>query len=458
MKLHQNGELSPFHYFCDMLAKFFKLEENRTTVRKEILAGLTTFSTMVYILAVNPMILSTTGMDFQALLTATALSAAAGTLVMAFYAKLPIGLAPGMGLNAFFAYTIVAAMGYDWRFALTAVFLEGIIFIFLSLFRIREAIIDSIPENLKHAISVGIGLLIALIGMANAGIIQTGMRHVGDGRLEGVILKMGEVTAAGPLIALIGVIVTAVLMYKRVNAALLIGILTATIAGIPFGLTHWPESGSLVSMPPSLAPIAFKLQFDKIFSLDMVVILFTLLMVNLFDTVGTLIGLCNKAGLMDANGRIPRAKQALMADAVGTTVAGLMGTSVVTAYVESASGIAAGGRTGLTALTIAGMFLLSLFFAPLFAMIPQAATAPALIIVGMLMMTSVTKIDFNDVTEALPAFLAIAMMPYSYSIAEGIVFGMLSYVLLKVLTGQYKAISPIMYVLAILFIMSFLIK
>ncbi|ASZ14592.1 NCS2 family permease [Chitinophaga pendula] len=441
-----------------MLAKFFRLEENRTTVRKEILAGLTTFSTMVYILAVNPIILSTTGMDFQALLTATALSAAAGTLVMACYAKLPIGLAPGMGLNAFFAYTIVAAMGYDWRFALTAVFLEGIIFIFLSLFRIREAIIDSIPENLKHAISVGIGLLIALIGMANAGIIQTGMRHVGDGKLEGVILKMGEVTAAGPLIALIGIIVTAVLMYKKVNAALLIGILAATIAGIPFGLTHWPENGSLVSLPPSVAPIAFQLEFDKIFTLDMVVILFTLLMVNLFDTVGTLIGLCNRAGLMDANGKLPRAKQALMADAVGTTVAGLMGTSVVTAYVESASGIAAGGRTGLTALTIAGMFLLSLFFAPLFAMIPQAATAPALIIVGMLMMTAVTKIDFNDVTEALPAFLAIAMMPYSYSIAEGIVFGMLSYVLLKVLTGQYKAISPIMYILSILFIMTFLIK
>jgi AGZA family xanthine/uracil permease-like MFS transporter len=359
-----------------------------------------------------------------------------------------------MGLNAFFAYTIVAGMGYSWQFALTAVFLEGLIFIALSLFRIREAIINSIPDNLKHAISVGIGLLIALIGMANAGIIETGMRHVGNDRLAGVVLKMGDITSAGPLVALTGLIVSAVLMYRKVNAALLIGILAATVVGIPFGLTHFPENGQLVSLPPSLAPIAFKLQFDKIFSMDMLLILFTLLMVNLFDTVGTLIGLCNKAGLLDSQGRIPRAKQALLADAVGTTAAGLLGTSVVTAYVESASGIAAGGRTGLTALTVAMMFLLALFFAPVFAMIPQAATAPALIIVGMLMMSAVIKIDFNDVTEAIPAFLAIVMMPYSYSIAEGIVFGMLSYVLLKLLTGQYKVISPVMYVLAILFVIA----
>ncbi|SKD01194.1 putative MFS transporter, AGZA family, xanthine/uracil permease [Chitinophaga ginsengisegetis] len=441
-----------------MLAKFFRLSEHHTTVKKEVLAGLTTFSTMAYILAVNPSILSRTGMDFNALITATALAAAIGTLVMALYARLPIGVAPGMGLNAFFAYTIVSSMGYSWQFALTAVFLEGIIFIFLSMFRIREAIINSIPENLKHAISVGIGLLIALIGMANAGIIETGMHHVGDGKLDGVILKMGDVTSIGPLIALIGLIVSAVLMYRNVNAALLIGILAATVVGIPLGITHLPANGQLVSLPPSLAPVAFKLQFDKIFTLDMVMILFTLLMVNLFDTVGTLIGLCNKAGLLDEKGRLPRAKQALMADAVGTTAAGLLGTSVVTAYVESASGIAAGGKTGLTALTVAVMFLLSLFFAPVFAMIPQAATAPALIIVGMLMMGAVTKINFNDVTEAIPAFLAIVMMPYSYSIAEGIVFGMLSYVLLKVLTGQYKSISPVMYVLAVLFIITFLVK
>lgn len=432
----------------------FRLHENGTTVKKELLAGLTTFSTMAYILAVNPMILSKTGMDFNALITATALAAAIGTLVMGLYAKLPIGLAPGMGLNAFFAYTIVLGMGYSWQFALTAVFLEGIIFIFLSLFHIREAIINSIPGNLKHAISVGIGLLIALIGMANAGIIETGMRHVGNDRLDGVILKIGDITSAGPLIALTGLIVSAVLMYRKVNAALLIGILAATLAGLLLGFT---KPGPIISLPPSLAPIAFKLEFSKIFTMDMVVILFTLLMVNLFDTVGTLIGLCSKAGLLDSQGRIPRAKQALFADAVGTTAGALLGTSVVTAYVESASGIASGGRTGLTAVTVAGMFLLSLFFAPLFAMIPPAATAPALIIVGMLMMSAVVKIDFEDPTEAVPAFLAIVMMPYTYSIAEGIVFGMLSYVLLKVFTGKYREISPVMYVLAVLFVLSFLL-
>ncbi|MBO9154909.1 NCS2 family permease [Chitinophaga sp. GCM10012297] len=437
---------------------FFRLHANGTTVKKELLAGLTTFSTMAYILAVNPMILSKTGMDFNALITATALSAAIGTLVMGLYARLPIGLAPGMGLNAFFAYTIVLGMGYSWQFALTAVFLEGIIFIFLSLFHIREAIINSIPENLKHAISVGIGLLIALIGMANAGIIETGMRHVGEGRLDGVILRIGNIASAGPLIALIGLIVSAVLMYRKVNAALLLGILIATVAGIPLGITHWPAGGLPVSLPPDISPIAFQLEFEKVFSLDMVVILFTLLMVNLFDTVGTLIGLCNKAGLLDAQGRIPRAKQALFADAVGTTAGALLGTSVVTAYVESASGIASGGRTGLTAVTVAAMFLLALFFAPLFAMIPAAATAPALIIVGMLMMGAVVKINFEDVTEAIPAFLAIVMMPYTYSIAEGIVFGMLSYVLLKVFTGRHKEISPVMYVLAVLFVMSFLLQ
>lgn len=432
----------------------FRLHENGTTVKKELLAGLTTFSTMAYILAVNPMILSKTGMDFNALITATALAAAIGTLVMGLYAKLPIGLAPGMGLNAFFAYTIVLGMGYSWQFALTAVFLEGIIFIFLSLFHIREAIINSIPENLKHAISVGIGLLIALIGMANAGIIETGMRHIGNDKLDGVILKIGDITSAGPLIALTGLIVSAVLMYRKVNAALLIGILAATLAGILLGVT---TPGKIISLPPSLAPIAFKLEFSKVFTMDMVVILFTLLMVNLFDTVGTLIGLCSKAGLLDSQGRIPRAKQALFADAVGTTAGALLGTSVVTAYVESASGIASGGRTGLTAVTVAGMFLLSLFFAPLFAMIPPAATAPALIIVGMLMMSAVVKIDFEDATEAIPAFLAIVMMPYTYSIAEGIVFGMLSYVLLKVFTGKYREISPVMYVLAVLFVLSFLL-
>ncbi|RAJ11023.1 AGZA family xanthine/uracil permease-like MFS transporter [Chitinophaga skermanii] len=439
------------------ISSFFQIKQHNTTIKKEVLAGLTTFSTMAYILVVNPIILSKTGMDFNALITATALAAAIGTFVMAVVAKLPIGLAPGMGLNAFFAYTVVLSMGYSWQFALTAVFLEGIIFIFLSLFSIREAIINSIPDNLKHAISVGIGLLIALIGMSNAGVIETGMKYVGDGKLDGVILKMGDITATGPMIALIGLIVSAVLMYRKVNAALLIGIVVATIIGIPLGITIWPAGGHLIGWPPSIKPIAFQLQFSEIFTLKMVVILFTLLMINLFDTVGTLIGLCHKAGLLTADGKLPRAKQALLADAVGTTAGALLGTSVVTAYVESASGIAAGGKTGLTALTVSGMFLLALFFAPLFAMIPAAATAPALIIVGMLMMSAVTEIKFDDITEALPAFLTIAMMPYTYSIAHGIVFGMLSYVLLKVLTGRVKEISTIMYVLFVLFILSFLV-
>lgn len=441
-----------------MLSSFFRLRENNTTVKKEILAGLTTFSTMAYILVVNPVILSKAGMPFEAQITATALAAVAGTLVMAFYAKLPIALAPGMGLNAFLAYTIVLRMGYTWQFALTAVFLEGLLFIFLSLFRIREAIIDSIPINLKHAISVGIGLFIALIGMVNAGIVETGMTYIGNNQLDGVIVKMGNIKSAGPIIAMIGLLVSAVLMFKNVNAALLIGIAVATVAGIPLGLTQLPVGGKVMSLPPSISETFMQLKFEKIFSLDMLVILFTLLMVNLFDTVGTLIGLCSKAGLLDKNGKIPQAKRALLADAIGTTVGSILGTSVVAAYVESASGIATGGRTGLTAFTVACLFILALFFAPLFAMIPAAATAPALIIVGMLMMSAVKQIEFNDVTEAVPAFLAIVMMPYTYSIAEGIVFGMLSYVLLKLFSGRKKEISPVMYVLSVLFLISFFVR
>jgi AGZA family xanthine/uracil permease-like MFS transporter len=363
-----------------------------------------------------------------------------------------------MGLNAFFAYTIVSSMGYSWQFALTAVFLEGIIFIILSFLRIREAIINSIPIHLKHAISVGIGLFITLIGLVNAGIIETGMHTTPEGKMDGLIVKMGNITSAGPLVALAGLLFSAVLLYKRINAALLLGILLATIIAIPLGITHWPEGGHLVSLPPSLSPTFMKLEFSKIFSWDMALILFTLLIVNLFDTVGTLIGLCFKAGLLDKDGHIPNAKKALLSDAVGTTVGAMLGTSVVTAYVESAAGISAGGRTGLTAVTVACMFLLSLFFAPLFAMIPAAATAPALIIVGMLMMSAVTEIDFADISNALPAFLTIVMMPYTYSIAEGIVFGMLSFVILKTLCGKRKEISVVMYVLSALFMLTFFLK
>jgi len=441
-----------------MLASFFRLQENNTTVKKEILAGLTTFSTMAYILVVNPVILSKAGMPFEAQIVSTALAAIVGTLVMALYAKLPIALAPGMGLNAFFAYTIVLGMGYTWQFALTAVFLEGVLFILLSLFRVREAIINSIPINLKHAISVGIGLFIALIGMVNAGIVETGMQHIGHNNLDGVIVKLGDVKSAGPIIAVIGLLVSAVLMSKNVNAALLIGIIVAAIIGIPLGITKLPANGHFISLPPSISATFFKLEFNRIFTVDMLVILFTLLMVNLFDTVGTLIGLCSKAGLLDKDGKIPVAKKALLADAIGTTSGALLGTSVVAAYVESASGIASGGKTGLTAFTVACMFFLSLFFAPVFMAIPAAATAPALIIVGMLMMSAVKEIDFSDITEAVPAFLAIVMMPYTYSIAEGIVFGMLSYVFLKILSGRYRQISPVMYVLTALFLVSLFLR
>ena len=440
-----------------MLERIFQLKHHHTSVRTEVLAGLTTFSTMAYILVVNPLILSKTGMDFNAVVVSTALAASVGCLMMALYANLPIAQAPGMGLNAFFAYTIVLGMGYSWQFALTAVFLEGILFVILSLLNVRELIINSIPLNLKYAISVGIGLFIALIGLVNAGIIETGMVHIGNNKLDGVIVKLGDMRSYAAILVVVGLLISAVLMYKKISAALLIGILVATVVGIPFGLTHLPDGGKLMSMPPSIAPVFFKMQFTKIFSWDMLIILFTLLSVNLFDTVGTLIGCSSAAGLLK-DGKVPNVKKALLSDAVATTSAGILGTSVISCYVESAAGIASGGRTGLTAFTVAIMFLLSLFFAPLFAMIPAAATSSALIIVGLLMMGEVKHIDFSDITESLPAFLAIIMMPFTYSIAEGISFGMISYVLLKALSGRYKETSIVMYILAILFIAGFIVK
>ncbi|OIR00148.1 adenine permease AdeQ [mine drainage metagenome] len=440
-----------------MIEKIFQLKQHHTTIKTEIVAGLTTFSTMAYILVVNPLILSKTGMDFNAVVVSTALAAAIGCLMMALYANLPIAQAPGMGLNAFFAYTIVLGMGYSWQFALTAVFLEGILFIALSLLNVREAIINSIPLNLKYAISVGIGFFIALIGLVNAGVIETGMMHIGNNKLDGVIVKLGDMRSHAAILVVVGLLMSAVLLYKKVNAALLIGILIATIVGIPLGLTHLPEGVKLVSMPPSIAPVFFKIDFSKIFSWDMAIILFTLLSVNLFDTVGTLIGCCSAAGLLK-DGNVPNVKKALLSDAVATTSAGILGTSVVSCYIESAAGIASGGKTGLTTFTVAIMFLLSLFFAPLFAMIPAAATSSALIIVGLLMMAEVKHINFSNITDSLPAFLAIIMMPFTYSIAEGISFGMISYVLLKLLTGRHKEITVVMYVLAALFITGLLLK
>lgn len=418
------------------LERTFKLNENKTNVKTEIIAGITTFMTMGYILAVNPGILSAAGMDPGGVFTATALSAIIATVIMAFYANYPFVLAPGMGLNAFFAFSVCGIMGHSWEFALTAVFLEGIIFILLSFVNAREAIVNAIPMNLKNAVSVGIGLFIAFIGFQGAGII------VND---DAVLVKLGDVTSPAAIVAILGIIITGILLHKKVKGAILIGILASTIIGLPLGVTPMPEK--IVSLPPSLSQVAFKLNFSEIFTLDMLVVLFTFLFVDVFDTIGTLIGVASKADMLDEKGTLPRVKPALFADAVGTTVGALLGTSTVTTYVESASGVAEGGRTGLTALTSAVLFALALFLAPLFGIIPSAATAPALIIVGLFMMSPIKKIDLDDFTEAIPAFLTIIMMPIAYSIAEGIVFGMVSYAVLKLLTGKGKEVSPVIYIL-----------
>ncbi len=412
-------------------------------VRTEVIAGITTFMTMAYILAVNPLILSSTGMDRNAVFTATALSSFIAIVIMALYANLPIALAPGMGLNAFFAYTVVTQMGYSWEMALTAVFIEGIIFILLTFFRVREAIIDSIPINLKHAISVGIGLYIALIGLSNAGIIV---------KNDATLVSLGSLSNPNALLALGGIIIMGILLVFRVRGALVIGIMVTAVIGIPLGITQLPEKG-LVSLPPSLAPVFFKLDFSRVFTGDMLIVIFTFLFVDIFDTVGTLVGVCSKADLLDEKGRVPRARQALFADAVGTTAGAVLGTSTVTSYIESAAGVSEGGKTGLTTMVVGIFFLLSLFFAPLFLMIPGAATAPALVLVGLFMISPIQKINLDDYSESLPVFLTMIMMPLAYSISEGIAFGMLSFVFIKLFTGKWKQISIVMYILAAFFIL-----
>lgn len=422
------------------------LKENNTDVKTEVLAGVTTFMTMAYILAVNPLILSDAGMDAGGVFTATALSAVISTLVMALYAKYPFGLAPGMGLNAFFAYTVVLGdMQKTWQFALTAILIEGLLFIILSFFNVREAIFDSIPLNLKNAVSVGIGLFIAFLGLDGANIIQSG---------NGTLLSLGDLTSGAPLVAIIGILITGFLFANNVKGALLIGILISTLVGIPLGVTQLPAGvNNIMSLPPSVSEVAFKfVSFNEIFSWDMLIVVFTFLFVDIFDTVGTLAGVASKADMLDEDGKLPRVEKALTADAIGTIAGASLGTSTITTFVESASGVAAGGRTGLTALSTAGMFLLSLFFAPLFTLIPAAATAPALVIVGLFMMSPIKQINFEDYTESIPAFLTIIMMPFSGSIAEGIVFGMISYVVLKVVTGRYKEVSWTMAIVSILFL------
>ncbi len=430
-----------------MLERIFQLNKRGTSVKVEIIAGLTTFMTMAYILAVHPGILSVTGMDKGALFTATALSACIATLVMAFWAKLPFALAPGLGLNAFFAYTVVIGMGYSWQTALTAVFLEGIIFIILTILNIREAIINSIPLNLKHAISAGIGLFIAFNGLRDAKIIVEDPNS---------LVTLGSMSSHTVWVTLTGILLVSILLIFRIKGALLIGIIISTIIGIPLGVTNLPEY-NLISLPPSLEPILFKFDFSNLFSVNMLIVLFTFLFIDMFDTVGTLVGVSSKAGMLDKNGSVPNARQALFADAIGTTVGACLGTSTVTTYVESASGVAEGGKTGLTAFVVAIMFAVALIFSPVFLMIPKAASAPALIMVGLFMISPVQKINLEDYAEAIPVFLTIIIMPLAMSISEGIAFGMLSYVLIKVFTGKCKEVSLVMYILSIFFILRFFV-
>ena len=428
-----------------MLNKLFGFDSKKHNVRTEIVAGITTFLTMSYILAVNPSMFGLLeGMPAGAVFTTTALAAIIGTLAMAFLAKLPFGLAPGMGLNAFFVFTVCMGMGYSWQFALTAVFIEGILFIIMTITNIREAIVNAIPKNLRYAIGGGIGLFIAFIGMQNAGII------VND---DATLIALGDITSGTALLALIGLVITGVLYALNIKGAMLIGILVTTVIGIPMGIT---EFKGIVSTPESIAPIFCKFEWHNIFTLDMLVIVFTFLFIDLFDTVGTLVGVSTKAKMVDENGRIPKLKQAFMADAIATTAGAMLGTSTTTTYVESAAGVAQGGRTGLTAFSIACCFAIALFFSPLFLSVPGAATAPVLILVGMLMMEPVRNIDFDDATEAIPSFITLIMMPLAYSISAGIMLGMISYVIINICCGKFKKLTPAMYILAVLFVLKYI--
>lgn len=428
-----------------MLKKLFGLDPTTTNVRTEVLAGITTFLTMSYILAVNPgMFSQLEGMPAGAVFTTTALAAIVGTLVMAFWAKLPFGLAPGLGLNAFFVYTVCMGMGYSWQFALTAVLIEGLLFILMTVTNIREAIVNAIPINMRHAIGAGIGLFITFIGLENAQLVVNN---------DATLVGLGDITSGPALLALIGLVITAALYALNVRGAMLIGILATTLIGIPMGVT---EFKGVVSAPESISPIFWQFEWDKIFTLDMLIVVFTFLFIDMFDTVGTLVGVCSKTGLQSEDGSIKGLKGAFMADAIATTAGAILGTSTTTTYVESASGVAQGGRSGLTAFVIAVCFGIALFFSPLFLSIPGAATAPVLIIVGLLMMEPIKKLDWSNYTESIPAFVCMIMMPLSYSISNGILLGMISYVILNLICGKWKKITPMMYILAVLFILKFI--
>lgn len=428
-----------------MLKKLFGFDPSKTTVRTEIVAGITTFLTMSYILAVNPtMFAQLEGMPGGAVFTSTALAAIIGCLAMAFIGKLPFGLAPGMGLNAFFVYTVCMGMGYSWQFALTAVLIEGLIFIVLTLTNVREAIVNAIPLSLRNAIGAGIGLFIAFIGLQNAGVV------VAD---SATLVTLGDITSGSALLALIGLFITGFLFARNVPGAILLGILITMLIGIPMGVT---EFKGVVSLPDSIAPIFCQFEWDKIFTLDMLVVVFTFLFIDMFDTVGTLVGVCTKANIVDEKGNIARIKHAFMADSIATTFGAMLGTSTTTTYVESAAGVAQGGRSGLTALIVGCGFAVALLFSPLFLSIPSAATAPALIIVGLLMLEPVKNIPFDDFSESIPAFVCLITMPLTYSIANGILLGMISYVLMNLITGKSKKLSPVMYILAVLFVLKFI--
>lgn len=443
-----------------MFEKMFKLKENNTTVRTEVVAGLTTFMTMAYILALNPSILSAAGMDPQAVLMATALASFIGTIAMALLANYPFALAPGLGLNAYFAYTVCGSMGYSWKVALFAVFVEGIIFIILSLTNVREAIFNAIPAQLKKGVSVGIGLFVAFIGLQDAGIIVDGATLVtvvdftADFRTTGI----------SALLALIGLLIIAILYVKKVKGSILIGIVATWVLGIICQLTGLYQGASML---PSWSTFdlgalgktfgqCFNLSGETINILDFVVIMFAFLFVDMFDTLGTLIGVANKANMLDKDGKLPRIKQALLADAVATSAGAVLGTSTTTTFVESSSGVAEGGRTGLSSLVTGVLFLLAIFLSPIFIAIPSFAIAPALVFVGFLMISAVVDIDFSDLTEAVPAYLCLLCMPLMYSISDGIAFGVISYVIINVFCGKTKKITPLMYILAVLFVLKYI--
>lgn len=452
--------------------KWFHLSENHTDVKTEVMAGITTFMTMAYILAVNPNILSASGMDSGAVFTATALAAMVATLLMAALSNYPFVLAPGMGLNAYFAYTVVLNMGYSWQTALAAVFLEGIVFIVLSLTSVREAIFNAIPMTLKHAVSVGIGLFIAFIGLQNAKIVVDSSTLVGLYSFKSSV-EAGTFFTEGitVVLALIGILITGVLVVKNVKGNILWGILITWVLGMICQLiglyrpdaalgfySMFPDFSSGFGIP-SMAPTLFKMDFSNVFSLEFLVVLFAFLFVDMFDTLGTLIGVASKADMLDENGRLPRIRGALLSDALGTSVGAVFGTSTTTTFVESAAGVSAGGRTGLTAVVSAILFGLALFLSPIFLAIPSFATAPALVVVGFLMLTSVTKIDFSDYTEAIPAYICMIAMPFMYSISEGISLGIISYVVINLITGKAKEkkISTLMYVLAVFFVLKYVL-